>query len=90
MKKIIVLLLSVGMFFSCANQQEGEGEITTDMVTNPETASGDSNSEGVAKIEFNHTDYNFGTVIEGEKVTHIYKFKNVGDKELLLVKVNPS
>ena len=35
-------------------------------------------------------DFNFGVVIAGEKVTHTYKFKNVGTKDLLLVKVNPS
>jgi len=90
MKRIVVLLFSVGVLFSCSNTQENEGAITTDIVTNPATASGDSNSEKVAEIKFNHTDYNFGTVIAGEKVTHTFKFKNVGNKDLLLVKVKPS
>ena len=35
-------------------------------------------------IEFEETKHNFGTIKEGEKVKHIYKFKNTGDNPLII------
>jgi len=35
-------------------------------------------------VEFDHTDYDFGTIREGDKVSHAYKFKNIGDKPLMI------
>jgi Protein of unknown function (DUF1573). len=35
-------------------------------------------------IEFTETKHNFGTITEGEKVKHLYHFKNTGDKPLLI------
>lgn len=35
-------------------------------------------------MTFAETDFNFGTVAEGEKVSHTYKFKNTGDEPLIL------
>ena len=36
-------------------------------------------------IEFTETEYNFGTVTEGELVEHSFEFKNTGEKELIIV-----
>lgn len=38
-------------------------------------------------IEFEETHYSFGKVRNGDKVEHVYRFKNVGDKPLLISKV---
>jgi hypothetical protein len=35
-------------------------------------------------IEFEETKHNFGTIKEGEKVRHSYKFKNTGDHPLVI------
>lgn len=35
-------------------------------------------------IEFEHTDFDFGTVTDGEKVKHVYKFKNTGNEPLII------
>lgn len=35
-------------------------------------------------MTFAETEYDFGTVTEGEKVTHTYKFTNTGDEPLIL------
>ncbi|UKN02107.1 DUF1573 domain-containing protein [Paracrocinitomix mangrovi] len=42
------------------------------------------------EISFEEMDYDFGTVKEGEQVKHIYKFKNTGDKSLILINVKGS
>ena len=35
-------------------------------------------------MQFEQTDYDFGTVKEGEKVKHTYKFKNTGNEPLVI------
>ena len=75
--------------FSCSNNKDETG-ITTDIVTNPETAEEGTSNAKTPIIKFNHTDFNFGVIISGEKVAHTYKFKNTGTKDLLVAKVSPS
>jgi hypothetical protein len=89
MRKFVLILISLGFLFSCSNEQN-KHEITTDIITNPETANGENSSDKIAAIKFDQTDFNFGSVIAGEKVTHTYKFKNVGLKDLVLATVKPS
>ncbi len=38
----------------------------------------------ITKIEFMETTYDFGTVKDGEKVKHVYKFKNTGKEPLII------
>lgn len=45
---------------------------------------------GQAKIEFNELYHDFGALVEGEKPTYVFKFKNVGNKPLILTSVKPS
>ncbi len=42
-----------------------------------------------AKFEFKDKNdtYDFGTVKEGEKVVHVFEFKNAGDQPLMILKV---
>lgn len=35
-------------------------------------------------VEFTETEFDFGTVQEGEKVSHTYKFKNTGSEPLII------
>jgi hypothetical protein len=35
-------------------------------------------------IQFDQTEHDFGTINEGQKVTHIYKFKNTGEAPLII------
>lgn len=38
----------------------------------------------ITSIEFEETEYDFGTVMEGEKVVNVYKFKNTGSEPLII------
>jgi hypothetical protein len=42
------------------------------------------------EISFEKMDHDFGTVKEGEQVRHTFKFKNTGDKNLILINVKGS
>ena len=39
------------------------------------------------KIVFSQTEYDFGTIKQGDKVTYEYKFKNEGKSDLIIRKV---
>ncbi len=41
-------------------------------------------------FEFENTEYNFGSVPEGEVVTHTFKFKNVGEAPLIIQNASAS
>jgi len=45
---------------------------------------------GIAAIEFAKTEYDFGRLVQGEKVSYIYKFTNTGKSDLILSKVSAS
>ena len=49
-----------------------------------------TNAQTKGKAKFDHTTYNFGRITEGKKVIHIYKFKNVGNEDLVIKNVLPS
>lgn len=53
-----------------------------------EVSAGDPSAQApvgpTTSISFDETEYNFGTVTEGEKVKHIYKFKNTGKEPLVI------
>ncbi|MDD3740261.1 MAG: DUF1573 domain-containing protein [Bacteroidales bacterium] len=89
--KIIVYtigLLLIVSLYSCnnSNTQTG-GEYN---ITNPSTANGDGENNNLPAIEFTETEYNFGTVIQGEKVAHSFVFKNTGNGNLIISNVKAS
>ncbi|MDD4847522.1 MAG: DUF1573 domain-containing protein [Bacteroidales bacterium] len=91
MKKIgfCVLLLMIFAIFGCQERQEN-GEITSDVVVIPATASGKTITDKIPIITFEKTEHDFGKVIRGEKVTYRFKFKNTGKAPLLISNVASS
>lgn len=49
-----------------------------------------ANLTGEPIIEFQKKQHNFGIVIEGEKVIHHFKFKNIGNNNLIITNVSAS
>lgn len=87
-KKILYLLLPVVLVAGCSHHNKEQQGITTDIVNNPLTAS--DTSINYAKKEspvfyFVEESYNFGTIKQGEKVEHTFKFKNKGETDLVIL-----
>ncbi len=101
MKKILTVLVSVLVLFisSCNNSDTSNGKqdstkqdtglISTKVVENPISLK-DTSLKGKAlpKITFKEKNYDFGVLIDGEKVSHIFHFKNTGNTELVITKVS--
>lgn len=89
---VLTILWLVVLIFSCsqAEKQDDDGQISTTIVNNPVTASGVKTNEDIPEIKFEGEFYDFGKVIQGEKVSHSFKFKNTGDADLIISGVSAS
>jgi len=82
MRYIVICSLLMISFVSC-NQKElnhnGKKEVAEPVSDVPLT-----------KIEFAETEHDFGTIKQGEKVNHVFVFKNTGENPLMVTQVQPS
>jgi hypothetical protein len=79
-----MLVISCGSDQNKNNESE-EVRVSPDIVNNPETANGEiTDKTGVPKFDFEEITFDLGTVQSGESVTHEFKFKNSGDKDLII------
>ena len=82
-----VLVLALFLLTSCEGKKD-EGQLSTDLVTSPQSATKSSNKRPV--ISFEKTEHDFGTLLQGEVVTYSFHFTNTGDTPLLISSVNSS
>ncbi|NOX45803.1 MAG: DUF1573 domain-containing protein [Chlorobi bacterium] len=88
MRSIFFLLITAGILTSCGNNREGG--ISTDVVNNPVSASGDNSLDELPLISFDKDVHDFGKIIQGEKVSFNFRFTNTGKSDLVISQVNSS
>jgi len=71
---------------SCANNEKED--INSNLIQNPNTASGKTDSTSLPKITFNEEFFDFGVIIQGEKVSHTFRFTNTGNSNLIISNVS--
>jgi hypothetical protein len=81
----LVGLCSIG----CKAKEGGVQEVkdnasTASIIRNPLSAQSVTDTVNIAKIKFESTTFEFGTVKEGEKVRYAFMFKNTGKVPLLI------
>ena len=64
--------------------------VLADNGTQNQEAAGTSSADGAPKIMFLETNFDFGTVSQGEKVTHKFAVKNIGTAPLKLIRAKGS
>jgi hypothetical protein len=90
----LTLLLSFTLVFTaCEKTDETEETETTEV-----TEEGSENTDNpnatpdmpVTTVTFEEETHNFGKIKDGDKVQHIFKFKNTGTEKLVVKNVKPS
>jgi hypothetical protein len=97
MSKLILLLSVLYVFTACSSPEEPKktvpsaGEVqkmggisNSSLINNPVTADEAISPENAAKIEFEEEVFDFGSLVEGESVEHVFKFKNSGQNPLII------
>ena len=88
---IIIPLFAALLIFGCKpNGQNRQETISTDVVQNPNSASGNANQGSLPIIKFDDIEHDFGRIIEGESVSYVFNFKNTGKSDLLIAEVSTS
>ena len=88
--KSFFYITSILVFYmtSCQNSVEDYTPVSTDIVNNPITASSEQSNTDIPEIEFSVKEYDFGEIIQGEKVTYSFTFKSNGDGPLVISDVS--
>jgi len=93
--KILKLIVLVSIITASCNESKNSNQGNKTPygdIINFESASDneDENSLTDPEIEFETTNYNFGTVLQGEKIEHEFYFRNTGEKNLLILDTQSS
>lgn len=84
MKKLILLLGMAVTLAACDNAKKDISESSASTAVKA-TANSESEEKGATgKFQFEEKIHDFGTVDEGEIVTHVFKFTNVGEGPLVI------
>ncbi len=60
------------------------------LACNTDTSTNQPQEGDTTTVEFPDTNFDFGTIEQGEQIMHTFKFKNTGDKPLLISEVHTS
>lgn len=84
MKRIVLPILIIVLLSSCGSSTE-EATLTTDIIDNPITANdSDVDKDKLPHFEFVEEVKEFGTITQGEVVSTSFRFKNVGQSDLII------
>jgi len=83
-KAILILAISILVLPGCKSKADKNNSVSPDLITNPVTASGKKVKSDLPVMEFEQVKHDFGTVVQGEKVAHTFKFTNAGGSDLVI------
>jgi hypothetical protein len=95
LNKLIVPAICMAFFISsCSNKEadKADNKISPDVINNPASAapSSNENGEAIPVFTFESDNHEFGEIIEGEKVSYAFKFKNTGNAALVISSASAS
>jgi|DewCreStandDraft_4_1066084.scaffolds.fasta_scaffold329018_1 hypothetical protein len=86
---IIIAVTAFVAFFTFSCNNDKSEKLSTELVNNPNSASASSKGD-LPVFKFEKDEHDFGKIIEGEKVTYSFKFKNVGKSDLVIASASAS
>ncbi|WP_254527983.1 MULTISPECIES: DUF1573 domain-containing protein [unclassified Sphingobacterium] len=87
MKKLILSFVAATVLFASCNQEGKKADADAQNTTETVATKG---NDGIGKMQFEETVYDFGKIKEGEVVKHVFKFENTGTSPVILSQVSAS
>lgn len=88
MKKLLIPVLALGLF-ACGADKDSQ-KVDSSLVNVSATASGSSDKSKLPVIKFKETTFDYGKIIQGEKVVHSFEFTNEGKSNLVIASAKGS
>jgi len=87
----VIIMITLLIMSGCKpGGSKGHEALPSDLVNNPNTASGTTDKGSLPAIRFDETEHDFGRIIEGETVSYSFNFTNTGKSDLLIAEVSTS
>ncbi len=83
----IGLIVSV-LLLSC--QSDENKKVDTDLIQNPLTADGNADTSLLPRFQWKDMVHDFGVIVQGERVSYTFTFKNTGKSNLIISSVHAS
>jgi len=80
-------VITLLFLFACSSNNN---EVSTDLINNPLSASNSADTSMLPKFKWDETVHDFGVIIQGEKVSHLFTFTNDGKSNLIISSVHAS
>lgn len=80
----VLAVIAIFIAACSGNSQGTDTSVNPDAIKNPNTADGTNDSLSLPRFEFDEEIHDFGKVIQGEKVSFSFKFKNAGKSDLVI------
>jgi hypothetical protein len=88
MKKLLIPVLALALF-ACSGDKDS-GKVDSSLVNVSETANGTADKGKLPVIKFKETSFDYGKIIQGEKVAHSFEFTNEGKSNLVIASAKGS
>lgn len=82
-KNNLILIVLFSIFMVACNAPE-QNQYTEEPVKKTESIINTDENVSYAEFEFEEEEFDFGEIKDGEVVSHIFKFKNIGEAELII------
>lgn len=86
--RYLLLTVVLGLCLLSACKEKSGGNLSTDLVTSPKSATETSNKQ--AAIKFEKEEHDFGSLLQGEVVSYSFHFTNTGNMPLIISEVGSS
>lgn len=87
MRTILSFILVAALAISSCTSN-GDHDLSSDLVYNPNSASGNGDPKNLPVFEFEQDSHNFGKITQGERVAYSFRFVNKGKSDLLISNVS--